>query len=78
MIKHPMHISHLTNIPAANVLVKGDCDKKHPMHISETQYTVIVTPSLGGKHSNVAITVAANAFTDIAGNANVPSCQCLG
>jgi hypothetical protein len=34
MIKHPMHISHLTNIPAANVLVKGDCDKKHPMHIS--------------------------------------------
>jgi surface protein len=26
MIKHPMHISHLTNIPAANVLVKGDCD----------------------------------------------------
>jgi hypothetical protein len=32
--------------------------------VSETQYTVIVTPSLGGKHSNVAITVAANAFTD--------------
>jgi hypothetical protein len=38
--------------------------------VSETQYTVMVTPNLGGKHSNVAITVAANTFTDVAGNTN--------
>jgi hypothetical protein len=31
---------------------------------------IVVTPSLGGQHSNVAITVAANTFTDIVGNAN--------
>jgi hypothetical protein len=31
----------------------------------------MVTPSLGVKHSNVAITVAENTFTDVAGNANV-------
>jgi hypothetical protein len=30
----------------------------------------MVTPNLGGKHSNVAITVAANTFTDVAGNTN--------
>ncbi|SHN92361.1 BspA family leucine-rich repeat surface protein, partial [bacterium endosymbiont of Bathymodiolus sp. 5 South] len=38
--------------------------------VSETQYTVMITPNLGGKHSNVAITVAANAFTDVTGNTN--------
>jgi hypothetical protein len=38
--------------------------------VSETQYTVMVTPSLGGKHSNVGITVAANTFTDVVGNTN--------
>jgi hypothetical protein len=31
---HSMHISHLTNIPTANILVKGVCMIKHPMHIS--------------------------------------------
>jgi hypothetical protein len=30
----------------------------------------MVTPDLGGKHSNVAITVADNAFTDVADNTN--------
>jgi hypothetical protein len=30
----------------------------------------MVTPSLGGKHSNVGITVAANTFTDVVGNTN--------
>jgi hypothetical protein len=54
-IKHRRYISHVANIPIANVLV---------------QYTIVVTPSLGGQHSNVAITVAANTFTDIVGNAN--------
>jgi surface protein len=29
-----MHISHLTNIPTANVLVKVACMIKHPVHIS--------------------------------------------
>jgi hypothetical protein len=38
--------------------------------VSAAQYTIVVTPSLGGQHSNVAITVAANTFVDIAGNAN--------
>ena len=38
--------------------------------VSAAQYTIIVTPDLGGQHSNVAITVAANTFVDIAGNAN--------
>jgi hypothetical protein len=32
--KHSMHISHLTNIPTANVLVKVACMIKHPVHIS--------------------------------------------
>jgi hypothetical protein len=35
-----------------------------------TSQLIVVTPSLGGQHSNVAITVAANTFTDIVGNAN--------
>jgi hypothetical protein len=30
----------------------------------------MVTPNLGGKHSNVGITVAANTFTDVVGNTN--------
>ncbi len=38
--------------------------------ISDTQYTIVVTPNLGGNHSNVAITVLANTFVDIAGNTN--------
>jgi hypothetical protein len=38
--------------------------------VSAAQYTIIVTPDLGGQHSNVAITVTANTFVDIAGNAN--------
>ncbi|VVH59207.1 Chitinase (EC, partial [uncultured Gammaproteobacteria bacterium] len=55
------------DIGIANGIIHSDSFTK----VSETQYTIIVTPSLGGKHSNVAITVVANAFTDIAGNANV-------
>jgi hypothetical protein len=31
---------------------------------------VLAAPNLGGKHSNVAITVAANSFTDVTGNTN--------
>ncbi|OJA03183.1 BspA family leucine-rich repeat surface protein, partial [Bathymodiolus thermophilus thioautotrophic gill symbiont] len=38
--------------------------------VNESQYTIMVTPSLGGMHANVAITVAANTFTDSVGNAN--------
>jgi ABC-type branched-subunit amino acid transport system permease subunit len=34
--------------------------------VNATEYIIIVTPNLGGKHSNVGITVAANSFTDIA------------
>jgi hypothetical protein len=67
-MKHIRHIRHLTNIPVTNVLVKGCCTKKHSgsfTKVSETQYTVMVTPNLGGKHSNVGITVAANTFTDV-------------
>ncbi len=52
-------------------IVNGTIHSDSFTKVSETQYTIIVTPNLGGKHSNVAITVAANAFTDIAGNANV-------
>jgi hypothetical protein len=48
------------DIGIANGTIHSDSFTK----VSETQYTVIVTPSLGGKHSNVAITVAANAFTE--------------
>jgi protein-disulfide isomerase len=33
----------------------------------------MVTPSLGGKHSNVGITVAANTFTDV----DCPFCKRL-
>jgi hypothetical protein len=39
-------------------------------YLSDTQYTIVVTPSLGGQHSNVAITVLANTFVDIVGNTN--------
>jgi hypothetical protein len=45
--------------------------------VSETQYTVIGTPSLGGKHSNVAITVAANAFTDVATSSGIKLCPAM-
>ena len=51
-------------------IVNGTINADSFAKISETQYTVMVTPSLGVKHSNVAITVAANTFIDIAGNAN--------
>jgi hypothetical protein len=47
------------------VIANGTIHSDSFTKVSETQYTVIVTPSLGGKHSNVAITVVANAFTDI-------------
>jgi hypothetical protein len=33
-------------------------------------FPIVVTPSLGGQHSNVAITVLANTFVDIVGNTN--------
>jgi hypothetical protein len=70
-LKHPGHISHIANIPIANVLVKRGCVIKCVddirisngsinagsfTKISDTQYTIVVTPSLGGQHSNVAIT----------------------
>jgi hypothetical protein len=51
-------------------IVHGTIDSGSFTKVSETQYTIRVTPSLGGEHSNVAITVAANTFTNIAGNAN--------
>jgi hypothetical protein len=40
--------------------------------LSDTQYTIMVTPDLGGKHSNVAITVADNAMTHIGHLTNIP------
>ncbi|VVH58504.1 Chitinase (EC, partial [uncultured Gammaproteobacteria bacterium] len=52
-------------------IVNGTINSGSLTKVSETQYTIMVTPSLGGKHSNVAITVVANTFTDVAGNANV-------
>jgi hypothetical protein len=44
----------------------------HISHLTNipTANTVMVTPNLGGKHSNVGITVAANTFTDVVGNTN--------
>jgi surface protein len=50
-------------------IVNGTIDSGSFTKVSETQYAIRVTPSPGGKHSNVAITVAANTFTNIAGNA---------
>jgi surface protein len=32
--KQPSHVSHLANIPTANILVKGICVRKHILHIS--------------------------------------------
>ncbi len=58
---------NVDDISVVNSTINSDSFTK----VSETQYTIIVTPSLGGKHSNVAITVAANTFTDVAGNTNV-------
>jgi hypothetical protein len=51
-------------------IVNGTINSGSFTKVSETQYTVMVTPNLGGKHSNVAITVAANSFTDVTGNTN--------
>ncbi|SGZ64586.1 Chitinase [Bathymodiolus thermophilus thioautotrophic gill symbiont] len=51
-------------------IVNGTINSGSFTKVSDTKYTITVTPSLGGMHSNVAITVAAGAFTDIAGNAN--------
>jgi hypothetical protein len=58
---------NVDDISVVNSTINSDSFTK----VSETQYTIIVTPSLGGKHSNVAITVVANTFTDVAGNINV-------
>ena len=52
-------------------IVNGTINSGSLTKVSETQYTIMVTQSLGGKHSNVAITVVANTFTDVAGNTNV-------
>jgi hypothetical protein len=56
-------------------LLKRDSHQYHT--VSATQYTIMVTPSLGGKHSNVAITVETNpltgtasTLTDISDNGN--------
>jgi hypothetical protein len=57
----------VVDIIVVNSTINSDSFTK----VSDTNYTIIVTPSLGGKHSNVAIKVAANTFTDVAGNTNV-------
>ncbi|CAC9453658.1 Chitinase (EC [uncultured Gammaproteobacteria bacterium] len=54
-------------------IVNGTINSGSFTKVSETQYTVITTPSLGGKHSNVAITAANNAIT-VAGNAFTYCC----
>ncbi|WP_337925539.1 BspA family leucine-rich repeat surface protein [Bathymodiolus thermophilus thioautotrophic gill symbiont] len=51
-------------------IINGTIDLGSFTRVNESQYTIMVTPSLGGMHANVAITVAANTFTDSAGNAN--------
>ncbi|SHA15745.1 Chitinase [Bathymodiolus thermophilus thioautotrophic gill symbiont] len=51
-------------------IVNGTIDLGSFTRVNESQYTIMVTPSLGGMHANVAITVAANTFTDSVGNAN--------
>jgi hypothetical protein len=58
-------------------IVNGTINSGSFTKVSETQYTIMVTPSLGGKHSNVAITVetntltgTANTLTDISDNGN--------
>jgi hypothetical protein len=40
--------------------------------LSDTQYTIMVTPDLGGKHSNVAITVADVRIGLIASSTKLP------
>jgi hypothetical protein len=58
-------------------IVNGTIHSDSFTKVSATQYTIMVTPSLGGKHSNVAITVetstltgTANTLTDISDNGN--------
>ncbi len=58
-------------------IVNGTIDLGSFTKVSATQYTIMLTPSLGGKHSNVAITVetstltgTANTLTDISDNGN--------
>ncbi|CAC9452951.1 hypothetical protein, partial [uncultured Gammaproteobacteria bacterium] len=51
-------------------IVNGTIDTGSFTKVSDTQYTIMVTPNLSGRHSNVAITVAANTFTNLAGNPN--------
>ncbi|WP_139458686.1 BspA family leucine-rich repeat surface protein, partial [Bathymodiolus thermophilus thioautotrophic gill symbiont] len=51
-------------------IINGTIDLGSFTRVNESQYTITVTSSLGGIHGNVAITVAENAFTDSAGNAN--------
>jgi surface protein len=68
-LKHPGHISHIANIPIVNVLVKRECVIKCFARITYMGY-IPTRPSLGGQHSNVAITVLANTFVDIVGNTN--------
>ncbi|CAB5495947.1 hypothetical protein THERMOT_413 [Bathymodiolus thermophilus thioautotrophic gill symbiont] len=52
-------------------IVNGSIVSDSFLRVNTSQYTAVVAPSLGGKHSNVAITVAADTFENIAGNSNV-------
>jgi hypothetical protein len=55
-------------------IVNGTINSGSFTKVSATQYTIMVTPSLGGKHSNVAITTeinnTTNTLTDISDNGN--------
>ncbi len=50
------------------VIVNGTIDAGSFTKVSDTQYTIMVTPNLSGRHSNVAITVAANTLKNLTGN----------
>jgi hypothetical protein len=58
-------------------IVNGTINSDSFTRVSATQYTIMVTPSLGGKHSNVAIMVEVNTLkgsTNTLADISYPNC----
>jgi hypothetical protein len=52
---HHLHETHPNGLNHDIGITNGTINSGSFTKVSETQYTVMVTPSLGGKHSNVAV-----------------------
>jgi hypothetical protein len=60
-------------------IINGTINSGSFTKVSATQYTIMVTPSLGGKHSNVIVMVGTNAIVLVVVMIRFPLlfCRCL-